>query len=329
MRTRTYARKARKARKARQTKRSQRGGSGTGVGGEACTKSWGLDFDNCLSGLACEEGRCEPNLTTDTAIYYTQINYKQGGLPNHLMRVPINSNGDTVLHLILEGNTKVVPELVRDVCRRSDVNARNKEGETPLLKAVLSDRVDLAQILLENGADVNARKDDSAPILHSIAIDLRQWSPRIPSKWYRYYYSKRREMVRLLFEAGINIDAQTDTGQTFLHAVAHLPVYEDMPDEERLARTREQTDLVNTILNENVNVNLQNGAGYTPLHYAFRNPSVVDLLLEAGCDPTIVNKKGETPLQMFNRIPGANPECIALLSEAEENILRRRGDNNE
>ena len=38
----------------------------------------------------------------------------------------------------------------------ADVNKKNKEGETSLMKAAHCDKVQFAELLLQNGADINA-----------------------------------------------------------------------------------------------------------------------------------------------------------------------------
>jgi ankyrin repeat protein len=337
MRTRKHARKLKRSKQSRRSKFLQRGGSGDKIPGEACTKSWG--FDNCIYGSSCVDGVCK--LPENISFIIDRV--KRGNMYDlddfGNTRRPLNSNGDTLLHLIFTSGLPVAigsnlsdiflsvitvpepdPNTFRQLCKLSDVNAKNKDGETPLLKACVMGCSEPAKILIENGADVNTRTNDSLTILHHIANEAAKWSPEVTSEWNRYYHAKRKEVLPLLFKAGINVDAQNDKGHTFLHNVVLRSEYEGMSDIERLARENEQTELVQIILNKKANVNLQDELGCIPLHYAFYNSHVVKLLLAAGSNTAIANKNGWTPLQLLKFQPHVNPECIRLLSETEENL---------
>uniref|UniRef100_A0A8C9WH82 Fibronectin type III and ankyrin repeat domains 1 n=1 Tax=Scleropages formosus TaxID=113540 RepID=A0A8C9WH82_SCLFO len=54
----------------------------------------------------------------------------------------------------LSGNTSVASLLISG---GADVNARDKDGKTPLMMAVLNNHEELVQLLLENGADLNVK----------------------------------------------------------------------------------------------------------------------------------------------------------------------------
>ncbi|MCD6046295.1 MAG: ankyrin-3-like, partial [Gammaproteobacteria bacterium] len=72
----------------------------------------------------------------------------------------------------------------------ADVNAKDKEGNTPLFCAVHNKDVPLAQLLLDKGADVNAKDSDGLALLH-LAVQ-KQDEP----------------MVRLLLEKGADANVQ-------------------------------------------------------------------------------------------------------------------------
>ncbi|KAJ3085408.1 hypothetical protein HDU96_005443, partial [Phlyctochytrium bullatum] len=84
----------------------------------------------------------------------------------------------------------------------ANVNAKDKEGNSPLHFAVESDRLDILQVLLAKGADVDARNHERRTPLH-VAAELG-----------------RRETAFLLLEAGAFVDPRDRSGKTPLHYAA-------------------------------------------------------------------------------------------------------------
>ena len=85
----------------------------------------------------------------------------------------------------------------------TDVNAKESAGGgTPLLVAATFGRADAAKLLIEKGANVNARSNDGATALHGAAFFCHT------------------EIVRLLLGKGAVVDAKNIRGETPLDAVA-------------------------------------------------------------------------------------------------------------
>ena len=62
----------------------------------------------------------------------------------------------------LEGRTEAVKALLR---KGAGVNAKDSEGRTALMFAVINRHADAVKVLLEHGADVNVKADDGGTAL--------------------------------------------------------------------------------------------------------------------------------------------------------------------
>ena len=96
---------------------------------------------------------------------------------------------------------------IEPVCREylrlgGDVNARDKDGNTPLHWAVWYGHDNIVELLLAAGADVNARDEDGKTPLHLAA----QWG--------------REGCARLLLAAGADVNARDNYGNTPLYYAA-------------------------------------------------------------------------------------------------------------
>jgi ankyrin repeat protein len=107
-----------------------------------------------------------------------------------------DSTGPLFVAAAFSGNQKIV-ELMLDA--GADVNAKTKDGTTALLAATYKQKWDLSKYLIQKGADVNARLDVGSPLLFAAAAgDLGT--------------------VKLLVEKGAEINAKDSEGISPLSA---------------------------------------------------------------------------------------------------------------
>ena len=143
---------------------------------------------------------------------------------------------------------------------------------TPLCSAVYSLNVAMAKLLIDAGADVNARMDFELRtcVLHVMVCDHELNNCASSSdRGEPEALKKFDEILQMMLKAGLDVNA------------ASMDPYKDKPER------RTCTDEIAWSMNE------------TPLARAAynRNPAVVKLLLDAGADQTIACASGETPLE--------------------------------
>lgn len=96
------------------------------------------------------------------------------------------------------GDAALVSKLLNvDAATRAKlVNARDRNGNTPLHEAAANGKVETLKLLIEAGADLNARDDTGMTPLHAAAM----WD--------------RRETIDALIDAGADMEAVDDFGDT-------------------------------------------------------------------------------------------------------------------
>jgi hypothetical protein len=130
-----------------------------------------------------------------------------------LMNVKLGMYGRTQLHhCAMNGFTTSVKRLLS--IRNINVNVKDDwRGYTPLHCAAENGHVEIARLLLENGAEVNVRNEHGSSPLHSSA------------------YHGHVDILHLLVENGADLEAQDVDGERALHwAVLHgnLPFIQEL-----------------------------------------------------------------------------------------------------
>ncbi|SPR09714.1 ankyrin repeat-containing protein 16 [Orientia tsutsugamushi] len=133
----------------------------------------------------------------------------------------------------------------------ANVNIQNNYGRTPLHSAILfNSHIDMLRLLLNNGADVNLPDmHDTSPLHYIIKVSRCSIN-----------------RIQLLLDNGGNINLQDDNGETILHTSASY----------------NRRDIVEFLLNNNADVNIKNKSGKTPVHLAAQsgNQCILQLLLD-------------------------------------------------
>lgn len=206
---------------------------------------------------------------------------------------------DPIHKAIEKGQVAKVVALLKQ--NPSLVSSRDKVGNTPLHVAALHNRVEIAELLLANGADVNAENYQKVELRDH---KFRRWG-ETPLSLALWSYSNK-QMVELLLTHGADPNVVLSYGVTpILRAVQR-----DLPDDVALL-------LAN---NANPNVNYSNS---TPLHQAVLHDErpIVQILLANGADPNILDTAGHTPLYYAEYPPNSDPKYGGTMSVRDPKII--------
>ena len=89
----------------------------------------------------------------------------------------INKLNEELLQATKDGDLEVVKSLVD---QGADVNVKDKENATPLMRSVSRNYQAIVKLLIEQGADVNAINDwGYTPLKYAIKLNLKEMQQRL------------------------------------------------------------------------------------------------------------------------------------------------------
>ena len=178
----------------------------------------------------------------------------------------------------LEGNTDAVSLLLE---KGAEVNAKDIQGGSALMQAANAGDLETLKVLIARGANVNAKATNGGTALMAAARN------------------KCVSCLELLLARGADVTAATKRGIT---ALAFAAPYGN-------------TEIVKMLLEKGAEINSKDDGGYTPLMLAaysdFLNAAVVKMMLEKGATIDTRGNDGETALTLARK--KGNTEVVQLL----------------
>lgn len=169
----------------------------------------------------------------------------------------------TIHEATKEGDLQKVEALLKDDSHL--VFSKRDDGWTPLHSAAHWGFIDIAQLFLVHGADVNARDKDGRTPLHFAALH------------------GHKDVVELLLANGTDVNAEDKHGKTPLH----------------VASEKGHKDVVELLLANKALVDAKDEDGKTPLHMPAKDyKDVAELLLANGADVNVKDNNEKTPLSL-------------------------------
>jgi len=218
----------------------------------------------------------------------------------------------------IKGNIEAVKQ---HIAAGTDLNAKylrdGYQGGTPLYYAVNANK-EIVELLLANGADVNAKDNTGLTPLHrASAKDDTGLTPLTEAL--------TKEIVELLITNGADVNAKAIDPATPLD-MAIIRERTDMAtllrkhggksgaeDSIFIAASVGNTEAVKEHLASGADVNAKSMDGYTPLYVAtlLGHKQIAELLITNGADVNAKNKNGDTPIDFAVR--GNQTATIDLL----------------
>ena len=185
-----------------------------------------------------------------------------------------NKEGHTPQHLLLAMGSQVIDTMWFFLERDADVDAVDNNHSTLLHEASSYGNVKVAQLLLERGANINARNKEGHTPLHRVLVRLGYFGG-----------ADCFDIIQLLFEHGADVDALDDAQSAPLH----------------VASQSGSTEATRLLLEHGAVVDARDNKDSTPLHVASQcgKAEVARLLLEHGANINARNKEDQTPRHLL------------------------------
>jgi len=175
--------------------------------------------------------------------------------------------------------------------RGSDVNFVDMEGNTPLVYAIEKKSLSVVMLLIKNGANINFFIKNRNLSIVMYAIELN-----------------RVDIVKYLVKCGANINFKNDNDINVLIStskVGKTKIFEYLVKNNVNDFTSEiihkiivdnRLDLLNILIENDLNINIRDEKGNTPLVYAIqcRNIDITEYLISHGADCHNINDNDET-----------------------------------
>ena len=208
-----------------------------------------------------------------------------------------------------------------------DIDSEDELGWTALLRAADRGEEPMVRLLLDNGADIEARNPSNGTPLscatenqHIAVVDvllLRRANPNIHDEygWTPLHRAQVHhggdEVALRLINSGADVNSKCVNGKTSLHHAVE----------------RENESMVLLLLRANADIGAQDIAKRTPLHTAIecRLESLVHLLLESGADLTMKDGDGRDALAAANHAIRKSPEIVKLLGRHVKAMKKEGG----
>lgn len=203
---------------------------------------------------------------------------------------------------------------------------------TPLFEAVMQNSLDCAKLLLQHGANPNARSTpgnrQETPLFHATSLEmvllLESYGADLDAISSENQYAfeqvawRSLELLQFWLNRGINVNHTPGFYKPLLHQV----IRESDPDRGFVG----QIEWVTLLLNDGADPHLvEKDAGNTALHTAVeaKRSDIVRLLLDRGANPNAQNHLGDTPLH--DAAKHGQVEIAQLLIQAGADVnLRNR-----
>ena len=186
----------------------------------------------------------------------------------------------TALHSAVDEGRRDIIELL--IQNGADINIKNEESMTPLDLAFFLNRKDIAELLLAKSTHFGSKNDRGLTALHNAAVEDYQ------------------DLAKLLLSNGAKVDERDNNYEfTALHYTARFG----------------NIKVAEVLIAHGADIRAKDKWDYEPIHWAAYHdrPEIIELLIAHGADVNAITSLGQTPIQLA--IPRRNTAAIEVLKK--------------
>ncbi|XP_057322749.1 uncharacterized protein LOC130666094 [Microplitis mediator] len=266
-------------------------------------------------------------------------------------------NSDVIVSAVFSGHKNAVHTLITH--GNININEKLKENMSLLQLAVINDHKNIAELLLEKGADVNAVCPDGTSLhlaaskghyeMIKLLLDnnadssIKDDKNRTAIEMALNDSHDHIRSFKILFEhkkIDVNYRCNNDEEWTLLHIAAQagsLPITEYLIEKGadinlqnkhfskpvHIAAREGHKHLVEYYINKNIDLYDRGAAGWTLLHYASfgKGKDVINYLFDKNFDVNIIDLRGQTPLHVASEYGSKDIVEILLRNGASYDSL--------
>ena len=238
----------------------------------------------------------------------------------------------TLLHVAATTANKDTIKLLLDKGLDKYVNSKDHVGDTPLHIATVNSHTEIANILIEAGADIHAINSGGHNMLHSAAmsedgsdtlrlflthkmdaeLNAEDQDGNTPLHFTCNTMIEKYEQALILLEAGANVNARNHKQETPLIIAVNT--------------FKNNKDLIRLLVEHGADICAEDSAGMIPLYHAYQeqNAENIQALLDVGADLHAVNREQQNVLHTMAK--QYSPLSFTL-ADREDKIIRLLQEN--
>ena len=214
-----------------------------------------------------------------------------------------------LMKAVYAGYIDVVKNLVG---KGADVNIKNNQGNTALMIAIEKGNIDIVQFLVVDMEESLILLNLSSPGIKGVDVNLQNNEEN--TALMIAIEKHNINIVKILVDNGANVNFENTKGNTpLIHAILF-----------------DNIDIVEFLVKKcNVDINKQNNYKYTPIMFAIINPNpnidIVKFLVANDANVNLKNEYGETPLMFATEKVNINIVQFLVSKGANVNLQNNEG----
>lgn len=246
-----------------------------------------------------------------------------------------NDKGNTPLNELVEWSNVSISVIKWLIRQGSDVNQPDKEGQTPLFKALSKTDMATAKLLLDRGAGLNHVSKGEGTILHAACLrgSFEVFQLILEKKGFTNAPYPR--VGTLISAACMRPDRDEDATLQILNALRESDNWDEVNLDQvcglfgctlSTACFKSSEKVVDWLLSNGAKTNVKDSFGRHPIHFAAdRHESMFRMLCNAGADIEVRDKTGRTILHTAAQSGSYN--LVKLILEQNRSLLASEDDD--